>query len=233
MSQSTGTKRVTFDLNSTTVPINSFSSKSKSASVPIKRKVSSKENNQPKGVGQTLVSDATSSYSSSDALTVSSTQSFDPRSFNKNKKLVKRAEKTIDPVVSFPKIVIPEPEEDYHETLQSCVRQGTRNLAGYFKGRIKTLTDIFGRESIPHAVSCDDAASSNSSEVYKVWKAKADTSKLVTRDDGNMYQKISQYVYRGTLFTPRDTSNMMDATSYTGVRITEGTYESGEKFTDI
>ena len=58
------------------------------------------------------------------------------------------------------------------------------------------------------------------------------TSKLTTRDDGNMYQEIAHFVGRSTLYTPKSTTNMMTPESYTGHRVTEGVYDSGEKFTD-
>ena len=49
----------------------------------------------------------------------------------------------------------------------------------------------------------------------------------------HVYQKISQHVSRNTLVTPRNTSNMLEPHSYTGVRITEGVYDRGEKSQDL
>ena len=230
-------RRVTFDLNS------SCDSSSFSPSDP-SEKCATVHNSRPKPVAlatsvskennQRLQQKAEKLTKTSERMDSSATACFDST-------LTQPYQKP-ELVTDFPKITIPEPEQSYDEILRTCVRKGTRNLTGYVKGRIKTLTDIFGKDSnlvadsiseFHNACGCDSDDGVETNDVYKVWKAKADTSKLVTRDDGYMYQKISQHVFRGTLMTPRDTVNMMDPTSYTGVRITEGVYESGEKFKDV
>ena len=115
------------------------------------------------------------------------------------------------------------PDRTYTETLQKCVRQGTKNLAGYFKGRVRSLSEIFARDALiepeppideTHELVDATPEQAVEQEVMKVWKHKADTSKLVTRDDGHLYQCISQYAPRCALATPRGTSNMMEATSH-------------------
>ena len=45
-------------------------------------------------------------------------------------------------------------------------------------------------------------------------------------------QQIAQHVSRSALATPKETANMLEPERYTGVRITEGCYDSGEKFVD-
>ena len=48
-----------------------------------------------------------------------------------------------------------------------------------------------------------------------------------------MWQQIDHHVTRIGLYTPHGSTNMMTPPeSYTGVRVTEGVYNSGEKFVD-
>ena len=94
---------------------------------------------------------------------------------------------------------------------------------------LKSISDILCKDSghIPdppinetHDLVDATPEQGEQQEVMKVWKPKADTSKLVTREDGQLYQRISCHVSRITLQTPRGTTNMMDPSAYTGIRIT-------------
>ena len=127
------------------------------------------------------------------------------------------------------------------DDLDESRRPATGNLVGYARGRLKSITETARREqSLAHVPDPPihethdlvDVEHEDGVEVLKVWKPKPETSKLVTRDDGKMYQKISFYTFRISLATPKDSPNMLDPKSYTGERLTEGIYESGEKFTD-
>ena len=141
----------------------------------------------------------------------------------------------------YEKKVIPDESETKLTQFKDFLRKGPRNLIGYFRGRIKAVADTFTRDASwtpdppvyeTHELVDATDEQAQEQEVYKVWKHKAETSKMVTRDDGLLYQKISQYVWRNVLATPRGTSCLLEPSAYTGKRITEGTYESGEKFTD-
>ena len=43
---------------------------------------------------------------------------------------------------SYEKRVIEEPKPSYVENLKACIREGTKNLAGYVRGRIKNIATI-------------------------------------------------------------------------------------------
>ena len=121
---------------------------------------------------------------------------------------------------------------------------GKKTLVGYLKSRLRIVRDTLQADleqehDPPIEETHDLLLPANNEEVlpieaYKagVWKIKPEGSKLVTRDDGLMYQQVDHHVTRTALYTPKDSQNMMPVHSYSGIRITEGVYNSGEKFVD-
>ena len=100
----------------------------------------------------------------------------------------------------YEKKTIPEQEEQVLDDLNESRRTATGNIVGYARGRLKSITETTRREqSLAHVPDPPihethdlvDVEHEDGVEVLKVWKAKPEPSKLVTREDGKMYQKIS------------------------------------------
>ena len=144
--------------------------------------------------------------------------------------------------------------EDAESPLNSCVDQldgvrilGNKNVAGYLRSNLKTLHSVLQADAdrVPDPpieethdltdcvpVRADAELPLEAYTVKQVWKRKPESSKMVTLPDGKLYQEFAHHVSRIGLFTPSEGSNMLDPRSYTGTRITEGVYDSGEKFVD-
>ena len=142
----------------------------------------------------------------------------------------------------FRRVFVSEPRQAPVDPDSSVLRQGTKPLRQYLMSKIKVVHDALGQPSPsePPLSETHDLVwkppdkSENVLEVFKTkaYKPKPEGSKLVTRDDGSLYQEVAHFATRSSLYVPRDTSNFMGASAYTGERITEGVYNSGEKFTD-
>ena len=131
--------------------------------------------------------------------------------------------------------------EEIKEPTYSLERPGTRPLYLYLKSKLKVIketltTDVFDGDE--RVIDSANGETSNDvpHEIFKTakpWKPKAETSKLVTRPDGRLYQQIDHHTSMTRLYIPKkDGANDMKTHSYTGERVTEGVYDSGEKFVD-
>ena len=138
--------------------------------------------------------------------------------------------------------IIPEkPVPHAFDEIKHLMVNSTKNLVGFFKSRLKTIGQVLktSKDAVvdppieeTHDLVFEPRSKQNETYKTKVYKPKPETSKWTTRTDGILWQEVSHHVGRSTLYVPRGGDNMMDADCYSGVRLTEGVYDSGEKFVD-
>jgi len=146
-------------------------------------------------------------------------------------------------ICSLPSLYDPEFDDDVIP--HRLDRQVSVQQAKFLESKLNVITDVLrpdmfhlDEDDVEYDVE-EDVFNATLQDVFAVakkkkkFKPKSETSKIVTRSDGLMYQQVDHFVTRHALYVPKESSpNWMGAKSYTGERITEGIYDKGEKFTD-